>query len=60
MRERLTPDETNLDEETGQPKPKKFHASMITKMDTFLELFDSKNVANDAELAALVLRPRHS
>jgi hypothetical protein len=57
MVERLAPDDENLDD-NGQPKPKKFHASMVEKMGTFLELFESKNVANDAELAALVSKAK--
>ena len=57
MIDRLAPDEENLDEH-GQPKPKKFHASMVAKMNTFMELFESKNVADDTELAALVRQAR--
>jgi len=44
--ERLTPKEDG--------KPKSFHGSMLSKLDTFMTSFADRNIADDQELAALV------
>lgn len=50
MQDRLTPKEDGT--------RKVFHASLIEKVGDFLEVFDARNVTNDAQLKSLVDRAR--